>query len=132
MTDKGTYRLPVWAHRLRKSQIERLYQSCSQGFVDEELIDEVGFALYSRCLSMLEVREAMFGRPPCPGCDAAAQIDDGPDPFARCANCGWSCPWDLYKKTYQRKGLFSGGLTPFVQEFVTQFPPHSRIVNGWC
>ncbi|MEZ4835179.1 MAG: hypothetical protein R2873_24865 [Caldilineaceae bacterium] len=112
MTDKGTYRLPVWAHRLRKSQIERLYQSCSQGFVDEELIDEVGFALYSRCLSMLEVREAMFGRLPCPGCDAAAQIDDGPDPLHDAPTAGGAVLGICTKRPINAKDFFSGGLTP--------------------
>ena len=122
MSDYSNYQLPVWAPRLRKGQIERLYQSCGQGLLDEELIDEVGFSLYSRCLSMLQVREAMFGNPPCPSCGAPAKLDKDPAPFARCANCGWSCPWELYQKTYQLKGLFAGGLWPFVKEFIDKFP----------
>lgn len=122
MSDTSNYQLPVWAPRLRKAQIERLYQSCGRGFLDEELIDDVGFSLYSRCLSMLQVREAMFGNPPCPRCDTPAQIDSEAEPFVICPNCDWRCPWDQYKKTYQHKGLFAGGLTPFVQEFVDKFP----------
>ena len=122
MTDNSSYQLPVWAPRLRKSQIEKLYQSCGRGLLDEELIDDVGFSLYSRCLSMLQVREAMLGRPPCPSCDAAARLDSGPTRFVRCENCGWSCPWPLYQKTYKHKGLFAGGLAPFVEDYVEKFP----------
>jgi hypothetical protein len=122
MSDNNNYLLPVWATRLRKIQIERFYQSCGRGLLDEELIDEVGFALYSRCISMLQVREAMLGTPPCPGCGAPAQLYEDPVPFARCAKCGWVCPWDLYQKTYQLKGLFAGGLEPFVRDFVARFP----------
>jgi hypothetical protein len=122
MTDNRDYQLPVWATRLRKSQIERLYQSCGRGLSDEELIDDVGFSLYSRCLSMLQVTEAMLGHPPCPSCDAVAQLDTEPTTFVRCANCGWICPWPLYQKTYQHKGLFAGGLAPFIEEFVDKFP----------
>ena len=122
MSDNSNYQLPVWAPRLRKVQIERLYQRCGQGLLDEELIDDVGFSLYSRCKSMLQVREAMLGNPPCPSCGGTAHRDKEPDPFVRCPNCGWLCPWALYKKTYQRKGLFAGGMTPFIEEFVRQFP----------
>ena len=122
MSDHNNYQLPVWAHRLSKVQIERLYQSNGQGLLDEELVDDVGFSLYSRCISMLQVSEAMRGNPPCPSCGAPAHVDEEPAPFARCANCGWSCPWAPYQKTYQLKGLFAGGLEPFVQDFVSKFP----------
>jgi ribosomal protein L37AE/L43A len=122
MSDTSTYQLPVWAPRLRKLQIERLYQSCGRGLLDEELIDDVGFSLYSRCISMLQVSEAIRGNPPCPSCGATAQLDKGPTPVVRCANCGWMCPWEHYQKTYQRKGLFAGGLEPFIKDFVHLFP----------
>ena len=39
---------------------DRLYKSCGLGLVDEELIDDVGFSLYSRCLSMLQVRDCLL------------------------------------------------------------------------
>ena len=93
ISDNSDYQLPVWARRLRKSQIARLYKSCGQGFLDEELIDDVGYSLYARCTSMLQVMEAMRGRPPCPSCGATAQLDKGPTMFAKCGNCGWTCPW---------------------------------------
>lgn len=118
-----TYQLPLWAPRLRKVQIERLYQSCGRSFLDEELIDDVGYSLYSRCISMLQVSDAIRGNPPCPRCDTTAQLDLDAEPplFVRCANCGWLCPWEQYQKTYQRKGLFAGGLEPFVKEYVDRF-----------
>lgn len=122
MTNHNDYQLPQWAHRLRKSQIERLYQRCGQGLLDEELMDEVGYALYSRCISMLQVYDAICGNPPCPRCGAAAQLEEESIPFARCATCGWNCPWDLYQKTYQHKGLFAGGLLPFVKDYIRDFP----------
>jgi ribosomal protein L37AE/L43A len=121
MSDNRDHQLPVWAHRLRKSQIERLYNSCGKGRLDEELIDDVGFSLYARCTSMLQVSEAIRGRPPCPNCGATAQLHEGPPTFAKCRDCGWTCPWALYKKTYQRKGLFAGGMESFVRDFVQEF-----------
>jgi hypothetical protein len=122
MSDNGSYQLPIWAPRLRKLQLERLYQSSGQGLLDEELIDDVGFSLYSRCLSMIQVSQAIRGIPPCPSCGSLAQVDNEPVRFARCPNCGWMCPWALYQKTFQHKGLFAGGLEPFIQDFVSKFP----------
>ena len=74
MSGNTDYQLPVWAHRVRKSWIARLYRSCGEGLLDEELIDAVGFALYARCVSMLQVTEAVHGRPPCPRCGSSAQV----------------------------------------------------------
>jgi hypothetical protein len=81
---------------------------------------------------MLQVSDAIRGNPHCPVCDAAAQVDTDEHPFARCATCGWNCPWDQHQKSYQHKGLFAGGLEPFVQEYVQRFPatqsPRGRMV----
>ena len=123
MKDKTEYQLPVWAHRLRKTEIERLYKSCGSGILDEDLIDEVGFGLLARCTSMLQVAEAIRGRPVCPQCNATAEVRDmwQPRATALCSNCGWKCPWKEYKKTYQRKGLFAGGMESFVRDFVSKF-----------
>ena len=122
MPETSTYHVPVWAPRLSKVQIQRLYQSCARDLLDEDLVNDVGFSLYSRCISMLKVTEAIRGNPPCPVCDTTAHVDSDPNPFVRCANCGWLCPWDRYQKTYQRKWLFAGGLEPFVKEYVDRFP----------
>jgi len=122
MSDTSTYHLPVWAPRLSKVQIQRLYQSCGRDLLDENLVKDVGFSLYSRCISMLKVTDAIRGNPACPVCEATANVDTDPHPFARCTNCGWLCPWDQYQKTYQRKWLYAGGLEPFVKEYVRLFP----------
>ena len=121
MTTNSEYRLPTWAPRLRKSQVERLYKSCGQGVLDEELIDDVGFSLYARCKSMLEVTASVRGKPVCPECGAAVERSRGPEAMLDCPSCGWKCPWKAYKKTHQRKGLFAGGMEPFVREFVEKF-----------
>ena len=121
MNDTAEHVLPKWAPRLRKSQIERLYRSIGQGLLDEDLIDDVGYSLYARCQSMLLVAEAVRGRPPCPSCGATATLDPWPRTIATCDRCGWTCPWALYQKTYQRKNLSAGGMESFVSEFVTRF-----------
>lgn len=121
--NKPPYQLPVWAYRLKKTEIERLYKNCSDGILDVDLVDEVGFGLLARCTSMLQVAEAIRGRPVCPQCGARAEVMNMYEPHAsaRCSKCGWECPWKAYQKTYQRKGLFAGGMESFVRDFVKEF-----------
>jgi hypothetical protein len=119
--DQAEYKLPVWAPRLRKSQIETLYTSCAKGLVDEELIDDVGFSLYVRCMSILEVGEAVHGRPRCPNCETSIERGWEPDAILECPNCGWKCPAKIYQKTYQRKNLNAGGMKAFIEEFIQKF-----------
>ena len=57
-----------WSPKLRPEKLQRLYETDARGIVDEELIDEVGYTLYSRCDSILTVTEAFAGRLKCPGC----------------------------------------------------------------
>jgi len=121
MSGSTEYQLPVWAPRLRKAQIERLYKSCGDGRLDEDLIDDVGFTLYARCKSLLEVGAAVRGRPVCPKCETPVKCGSGPQAMLECPACDWTCPWKAYQKTYQRKNLNAGGMAPFVREFVEKF-----------
>ena len=132
MAAETDYQLPVWAPRLRKSQIEKLYKSSAEGFLDEALIDDVGFSLYARCKSMLEVSEAVMGRPRCPKCGTVVKRTWALEEVLKCSNCVWQCPANVYQKTYQRKNLNGGGMTVFIKEYVRIFPntrsPSARLV----
>ncbi len=121
MKPNNEYTLPKWAPRVRKSKIEALYVNSANGIVDEALIDDVGFSLYARCLSMLDVSESVWGRPKCPECDTTINRTWEPDEMLRCTHCDWQCPWQAYQKTYQRKNLNAGGMKEFVEEFVRKF-----------
>ena len=121
MVQDNRYQLPTWAPRLRKSQIEKLYNRCAQGFMDEELIDDVGFSLYARCKSIIDVTEAIRGWLRCPNCDAIIARTREPDEILECTACNWKCPWKSYQKIYQLKNLNAGGLEVFIREYVRKF-----------
>ena len=124
MQDRHKYKLPRWAPRVSKQKIERLYHSSAQGLLDHELIDEVGYALYARCQSMLEVTEIVrTGRPKCPQCSTVLpERDYGQrNELLTCPECGWRCPAQVYRKTYARKNLGTGGLDEQIREFMTRF-----------
>lgn len=121
MAGDSKHILPKWAYRLSKNQIERLYKSVSDGFMDEELIHEVGFSLLDRCKSILKVCDSVKGRPHCPICDTQIQVQWKKDEILTCPQCSWTCPWKVYQKSYKYKSLFVGGLERDVREFVDKF-----------
>jgi hypothetical protein len=131
--DEDEFQLPVWSPRVSKSKIARLYKSFGRGIVDEELIDEVGFSLLARSESVLAVTRAGEGRGVlCPSCGSLLPWACWRDEYLECESCGWRCPSQAYKKTYKYKHLFAGGMKPFLEEFVREFPrartPSDRFI----
>lgn len=123
MADESEYRLPTWAPRVSKVKIERLYRGSARGLLHEDLIDDVGYALYARCESMLEVTEILrTGRPRCPECRAVIPKRNWqPDEELVCPACEWRCPAQAYNKTYARKNFGTGGLDEEIREFMRKF-----------
>ncbi len=115
--------LPEWAGRVKQSWIWELYENDARGLLDEELIDEVGWALYSRCKSFIAAVEAVHGFIHCPACDQPIHHTVQPDEILRCPGCGWSLPWRDYFHTIQNKQL-SGDVevTGLFQDFMDRFP----------
>lgn len=113
-----------WASRVNPRLIRRLYETDARGIVDEELIDEVGFALYSRCQSILQVSQAHYqGRVLCPECRETVIRQGGArtELPITCGRCGWSVLWPDYLKTYQDKHLVGGGALRTHENFVRDF-----------
>jgi hypothetical protein len=117
-----------WASRVNPSLLHRLYENDARGLVDEELIDKVGFGLYARCQSILQVTEAHErGRVTCPRCEHASECGVNgthrlePGALVICDQCAWSVRWGDYVKTYQHKHLAGGGAVAFFEAFIEQF-----------
>jgi ribosomal protein S27E len=114
-----------WAPRVNPSLIRRLYETDALGIVDSELIDKVGFALYARCQSILQVTEAHEQRHVrCPQCGQVVVRPGGPAEKHELIVCGsstWTARWGDYLKTYQDKRLHGGGAVALFQAFIAQF-----------
>lgn len=117
------HRLPSWTPRLARRDIDRLYRSCGTGILDGDLIDEVGFALYVRCESILKVKEAMRGNIACPTCGSMMQRICHPskDELLHCPHCNWECAWQEYRNTFEGKLLNAGDMERFCKEFLGSF-----------
>ncbi len=98
-------RSPRWAPRVKQSLIRRLYETDARGICDEELIDEVGYALLARCESFIAAVEASRGKVTCPACGETLFHDHAPDAVLLCMGCGWQMSWANYFRTFQHKQL---------------------------
>ncbi len=111
-----------WARRVEQHRIRQLYARDAQGIVDEELIDEVGYALYARCESIRAVTEAHAGRAMCHSCRAVIGHHWVRDEPMVCESCGWTTTWEAYLKSYQGKQLHGGQAFPAFEKFLERWP----------
>ncbi len=121
-----------WARPVRPDKIRRLYEADAQGLVDEELIDDVGLALYLRCRSILAVMDAASGKVVCPRC-ARRGVESvirrtGKDNSAqskaeemRCLACGWWTTWGQIWQTYRNQQLYGAGGVEAFRTFLMSF-----------
>jgi hypothetical protein len=126
-----------WEPRVSQQKIRLLYETDAKGIYDEELIDEVGFALLARCQSFLEAEAARRGEAKCHGCGAAILHEadlsrEGRRQLLTCAECGWQVTWGEYFATIQKKQLSGPDLESLFRDFISRFPrangPREKMV----
>ncbi len=115
---------PLWAPKVPRSKIRRLYETDALGILDTGLIDEVGWALWQRCESILTVTAAHYGHVRCPEC---ASVIERQDPWSegeqvRCPGCGWQIAWKDYHQTYRGKQLFGANSVENFEAYHHDFP----------
>jgi hypothetical protein len=134
--------LPTWAPRVKQSLVQQLYENDAQGIYDDELLDEIGWALFHRCQSFLDATAAVAGRALCPACGEIVAHHAQPDEILSCRACGWAAPWKDYFRTIQHRQL--SGAEPvqaFFKDFNERFPKAKdpqdkmllidRLIHGW-
>ena len=125
MTDPDKFH---WAKRVSRRDIQRLYESDAQGMLDEDLLNEVHYAIYARVCDMFEVREAQnFGRVKCRQCGAAV-----PQPYQfggrnknnvlKCEQCGWQVTCGEYYESYTGKSMLPGSALDMFESYLERFP----------
>ena len=115
--------LPNWAQRLKKSKIKQLYELDAKGIYDDDLLDEVGYALYARCQSFIEACRATSGEVICPVCSTIIFHNQDKERLLICPGCDWQLTWGTYFTTIQHKQL--SGAEPVLElfkEYINKFP----------
>jgi hypothetical protein len=88
--------------------IRRLYEREGQGILDNELFDDVAFAFYARCRSIVKATEAARGRATCGACEEIIVHSVRGAEVLRCDACGWEMEWREYRKSFHGKHLITG------------------------
>jgi hypothetical protein len=102
-----------WAPKVSGSKIRQLYLSDARGFVDEDLVNEVGYTLYARCQTIWIVTERR-----CPECTARL-VRKGEN--VTCPGCGWVSLWRSYHRSYKGKRIHGGRAYPAFLQFMKEF-----------
>jgi hypothetical protein len=120
-----------WSPRVPKSALRRLYESDAKGFLDEDLLNDVGITLLLRCQDILTIYEAKQGRVKCLRCARLGQhtmIERDPrtkgdprDEFIECPSCGWQISWGEYRLSHKRKQLNPGGAVGAFEKYVQTY-----------
>jgi ribosomal protein L37AE/L43A len=120
--------IPSWAPRVPQQKIRQLYLNDAKGIYDDELIDDVGYALLARCESFLAANDVAHGRVLCPVCSTTILHTGKSDEVLCCKQCGWEMVWREYFATFQHKQLY--GAEPVLElfrAFVKRFPSATKL-----
>jgi hypothetical protein len=116
-----------WAPRVSLALIRKLYESEARGDADDELINEVGYALLARCQSILEFTEACEGRVMCKRCakdGVTTYIDRKNKKVLDCPVCGWHVRWRVYFSESEKADgqLHAGNAGEAFRRYITRYP----------
>jgi hypothetical protein len=115
---------PHWAPKVSQAKVRLLYERDAQGIIDLELIDEVGWALWERCDSILIVTAAHHGQVLCPICGTVIERQNpwSAGEIVECAKCDWHILWATYHRSYRSKQLFGANAVEVFESYHEAFP----------
>jgi hypothetical protein len=131
-----------WAERVSRRDIQRLYESDAQGLLDEDLLDQVHFAIHARILDMFEVREAQqTGRIRCRQCSeyllqfyrmGSRHKQD----VLKCEKCSWQTTCGEFYDSYTGRSLLPGSATELFENYLGRFSQakttsHKMLLVDW-
>lgn len=117
-----------WAERVSRKDIRRLYESDAKGMLDEELLEQVHYAMHARVCDMMEVREAQtLGRVRCRQCgELVAEPYRMGSPnrnnILKCEKCGWSVTCGEFYASYTGKSMLPGSMIAVFESYLERFP----------
>jgi hypothetical protein len=94
-----------WARKLPGQKLQQMYNSDAQGIQNEELVDEIGYTLYARCLQAKEEMELIQAyKMKCHNCGIILQVDKL---LIEC-ECGHQYLFRDYMRSYRKNNMPHG------------------------
>lgn len=105
-----------WAPRVSLYKIKAFNIRESQSLLDDDLLNDVGYSLFSRCESILEYTRALQGRVKCKRCAKTGRRTiierktGKTSEMIRCPVCSWQVRWRVYLRESKRiRGQLKAG-----------------------
>jgi hypothetical protein len=112
-----------WAEKVSRSKLVKLYQNDAKMIVDEDLLDDVGYAFYARCNQARNVRAAMEkGEIICNHCGAVHKAAGYASLIA--CSCGYSYTYREYRRSFNAHNMPAGRATEIFDTFADKWE--------WC
>lgn len=104
-------------------KIAKLYENDSKGIIDDELINDIGFTIYMRCLEGQEVMDAVHKmRVKCRSCsNIIVRKDKRNHNEVLACQCGWKTTWGHYRQNTLTQNMCNGQAAPFFTKYITKW-----------
>ncbi|MBN1373437.1 MAG: hypothetical protein JW987_15980 [Anaerolineaceae bacterium] len=116
-----------WAPKVRQVKIRQLYENDAAGMVDEELLQEVGYALLDRCQSIWLVTRREVE---CPRCGTVFSLGEEGEGWKMRSGvqtcpkegCGWQTSAEEWHNTWAKKDLLGMAARDALAIYLRDFP----------
>lgn len=108
-----------WSPKLSRQKLIRLYESDARMLEDEELVDEVGYTLYARCLQGREERALMLsGKMKCHSCGQILPCDAA---ILACP-CGSQYQFREYMRSFRENNMPANSASVIFNAYIDKWP----------
>ena len=115
-----------WCKKVPQKLISNFYKQCSMGIFDDDLADELGYALFERCKSIISVTDAFEKkRLQCPYCEQDIPLVDN---IFNCS-CGVKFTWDEFRTSYKGKQLYAANALPIFFDYIKNFTKAKSFIE---
>jgi hypothetical protein len=109
-----------WSPKVPPAYLKRLYREDAKLLQNEELVDEVGYLFYARCLQGRDERLlANENKLKCHHCGKILVKTNRQ--FLPC-DCGYAYIFSEYMRSFNKNSMPSRSATPFFNEFIEKWP----------
>ncbi len=111
-----------WAPKLPVALIVRLYCADAERRRDDDLVDDVGWRLFSRCQDVLLVTDSKICCPECGTTFDVPWIGEPPERTSPCPKCSWSITAGEYHATFEHRDLNGAGARQAFADYLERYP----------
>jgi predicted RNA-binding Zn-ribbon protein involved in translation (DUF1610 family) len=135
MIDKERFNRYRWSPKISRQLLKKLYDSDAKGLADDELVDEVGYTLYARCLQGRD--EGLLknsGKLKCHNCGEILAAKSR-EALMECS-CGQQYIFRDYMRSFREENMPSGAATAIFNAFIENwqhakgYAEKMRLIDG--